>query len=58
MTLGENGGSTMNDVLDVDLQDPEQVAEIVLVSELMIAASQSAEPLSQTEIDRILQEAV
>ena len=47
----------MNDVLDVDLQDPEQVAEIVLVSELMIAASQSAEPLSQDEIDRILQEA-
>ena len=47
----------MNDVLDVDLQDPEQVAEIVLVSELMIAASQSEQPLSQAEIDRILQEA-
>jgi hypothetical protein len=48
---------TVNDALDVDLQDPELVSEILLVSELMVAASASSEPLSQAAIDDILRRA-
>jgi len=40
--------------LDVDLDDHELTAEILLLTDLMIAASQSGRPLSQTVIDACL----
>jgi hypothetical protein len=45
----------MTDSLDVDLQDPDLGAEIHLVAELMVAAAESAGPLSQDRIDAILE---
>lgn len=44
----------MTDVLDVDLHDSELIDEIQLVADLMVAASENAEPLSQAAIDAIL----
>jgi hypothetical protein len=44
----------MHTGLDVDLDDHELTAEIVLLTDLMIAASQSGQPLSQTVIDAYL----
>jgi hypothetical protein len=44
----------MDTGLDVDLDDHELNAEIVLLTDLMIAASQSGEPLSQAVIDACL----
>jgi hypothetical protein len=44
----------MIDALDVDLQDPELLAEIFLLADLMVAASESTRPLSQASIDKIL----
>jgi hypothetical protein len=44
----------MIDALDVDLQDPELLAEISLLADLMVAASESTAPLSQARIDNIL----
>lgn len=44
----------MTDELDVDLQDPELIAEILLVGDLMVAASESSTALSQDVIDHIL----
>lgn len=44
----------MNDSLDVELHDPDLVAEIRLVVELMAAAAGSDQPLSQSNIDQIL----
>ena len=41
----------MNEVLDVDLDDHELIGEILLLTELMIAASESRQPLSQAIID-------
>jgi hypothetical protein len=39
---------------DEDLQDAELQAEIELVSDLVVAASGSDAPLTETEIDRVL----
>jgi len=44
----------MTDALEVDLQDAELFAEIQLLADLMVAAVQSAGPVSQATIDRIL----
>ena len=44
----------MNNRLDVDLDDHELTAEILLLTDLMIAASQSPQPLSQAVIDACL----
>jgi len=45
----------MTDPLDIDLDDAELVCEIALVVELMAAAADTSERLSQTAIDRILE---
>jgi hypothetical protein len=44
----------VTDELDVDLNDPELIAEIILVTDLMVAGSESAGALSQTTIDTLL----
>jgi hypothetical protein len=44
----------MADAFDVDLEDPELLAEILLLADLIVAASESAEPLGQAVIDAIL----
>ena len=45
----------MNDRLDVDLEDDQLMAEIDLVTELMIAAAESSGHLEQASIDAILE---
>ena len=40
--------------LDLRVQDPAALEEIELYSELIIVAGESAQPLSQAEIDRVL----
>jgi hypothetical protein len=40
--------------LDVDLQDNDLVAEIVLLADLMVTASEAAEPLDLQTIDEAL----
>jgi hypothetical protein len=47
-------GADVTDELDVDLNDPELIAEIILVTDLMVAGSESAGALSQTTIDTLL----
>lgn len=42
------------DVLDVELEDEQLIAEIDMVSELMVAASTAPDTLDQSAIDRIL----
>jgi hypothetical protein len=44
----------MNDPLDVDLEDAEQIAEIALVADLMVAASESPDNLDSVIIDKLL----
>ncbi len=44
----------MSDVLDVGLDDGDRRAEIVLVSELMVAAAESAGALGQSAVDALL----
>jgi hypothetical protein len=44
----------VNDQLDVPLEDPELLAEVELVTNLMIAASEADADLSQEDVDRIL----
>ena len=44
----------MDDQLNVPLEDSELLAEVELTTNLIIAASESEEHLSQEEIDRIL----
>lgn len=44
----------MPDPLDVDLQDDDLVAEILLLTDLMVTASQSEGPLPRPVIDRVL----
>ena len=44
----------MTEELDVDLNDPVLIAEILLVADLMVAASESAGSLSQIAIDHLL----
>lgn len=42
------------DELDVPLEDPVQMEEVVLLSSLMIRAGAADEPLDQAEVDRLL----
>jgi hypothetical protein len=44
----------MNDALDVPLHDAEQIEEIQLVADLMIAASRSDSALNQAAVDALL----
>jgi hypothetical protein len=44
----------VNDCPDHELYDVEELAEIRMTTDLMIAASESAGPLSQAAIDQIL----
>ncbi len=44
----------MNDSLDVEVQDSEVLAEIELMTNLIIATSESEGPLPQQRIDEIL----
>jgi hypothetical protein len=44
----------MDDQLNVPLEDAELLAEVELTTNLIIAASESASPLSLEEIDRLL----
>lgn len=46
--------SLMGDKFDVDLVDHALLEEVELIAELIVAASESAAPLSREEIDRIL----
>ena len=47
-------GPTMYDQFDVTLEDSDLLGEVELTTNLIIAASESEEHLSQDEIDRIL----
>lgn len=44
----------MADQFDVTLEDPELLLEVELTTNLIVAASESEDHLSQEEIDRIL----
>jgi hypothetical protein len=44
----------MDDQLNVPLEDAELLAEVELTTNLIIAASESAVPLCQAEVDRLL----
>ncbi len=44
----------MHDQFDVTLEDSDLLGEVELTTNLIIAASESDEPLSADEIDRIL----
>ena len=44
----------MRDQFDVSLEDTELLGEVELMTSLMIAATESVEPLSSDEIDEVL----
>jgi len=44
----------VNNALDVDLEDDELIAEIGLVTDLIVVASESERALTQARIDEIL----
>ncbi|CAA9339164.1 MAG: hypothetical protein AVDCRST_MAG72-694 [uncultured Nocardioidaceae bacterium] len=44
----------MDDQLNVPLEDAELLAEVELTTNLIIAASESEESMSQDEVDRLL----
>ena len=46
----------MTDPLDIELEDPELQEEILLVAELMAAATAATKQLSQAQIDKLLGE--
>ena len=46
--------SALNDQFDIELESPEQLEEIEIMTRLMVAASQSDSPLARADIDRIL----
>jgi hypothetical protein len=48
------GGVFVTDQLDVDLNDPVLIAEILLVADLMVAGAEATGALSQTTIDLLL----
>ena len=52
--LAPRRGAAARDVLDVSLNDVDLLEELGLSAELMIAACQSEQPLSQDQIDRLL----
>ncbi len=50
----ERGDSPVNDQLDVTVHDTEVLAEIEMMTNLIIATSESDGPLPQVQIDEIL----
>ena len=50
----ERGDGLVNDQLDVTVHDTEVLAEIEMMTNLIIATSESDGPLSQPRIDEIL----
>jgi hypothetical protein len=48
----------VRDVLDVELEDHELLAEILLLINLMVIASEATQPLSQAVIDACLRTTV
>jgi hypothetical protein len=50
----ERGDSPVNDQLDVTVHDTEVLAEIEMMTNLIIATSESDGPLPQVKIDEIL----
>jgi len=50
----EDREGDMHDQFDVSLEDAELLREVELTTNLIIAASESEEPLSSDEIDEIL----
>jgi hypothetical protein len=53
-TIARWGGQQVNDSLDVEVHDSEVLAEIELMTNLIIATSESEGPLPQQRIDEIL----
>ena len=49
-----NEGVRVHDQFDVTLEDSDLLGEVELTTNLIIAASESEEPLTVEEIDRIL----
>jgi hypothetical protein len=52
--MSEGGNGVVDDQLDVPLEDAELLAEVELTTNLIIAASESEEPLPQEQVDRLL----
>ena len=50
----EGGGGVVDDQLNVPLEDSELLAEVELTTNLIIAASESEDSLSQDEVDQLL----
>ncbi|HET7386476.1 MAG TPA: hypothetical protein VFJ19_07405 [Nocardioidaceae bacterium] len=48
------GSNTMDDQLNVPLEDAELLAEVELTTNLIIAASEADQTLSQSEVDTLL----
>ncbi|CAN5115661.1 hypothetical protein BH18ACT9_BH18ACT9_17060 [soil metagenome] len=48
------GGSAVDDILNVPLEDAELLAEVELTTNLIIAASEAESALGQEEVDRLL----
>lgn len=53
-TPDDAGTASPDDVLDVSLEDTELLAEVALLTDVIIAAGQVDGPLKQDEIDRLL----
>ncbi len=51
---GQSEGNSLNDGLDVAVHDTDVLAEIEMMTNLIIATSESDAPLSQRVIDEIL----
>ena len=52
--MARGGSDTMDDQLDVPLEDSELLAEVELTTNLMIAASETEAVLPQAQVDEIL----
>lgn len=52
--MAQGGSGVLDDQLNVPLEDAELLAEVELTTNLIIAASESDDTLSQAEIDRLL----
>ncbi|GHJ58623.1 hypothetical protein NOK12_11410 [Nocardioides sp. OK12] len=54
MDIHELSGGRVHDQFDVSLEDSDLLGEVELTTNLIIAASESEDHLSQVEIDEIL----
>ena len=52
--MGSGGIGVMDDQLNVPLEDAELLAEVELTTNLIIAASEADEHMTQAEVDRLL----